>query len=1078
MSPANVDSEPRRISFAGFFALRTPLLPFATFLEWAQGLEAPQPGDHEALARDRARLRRRLRDAFASPALREALFVASPSLDESFAFWCDAPDSERGQKVECALTRYYSRMAARPTPFGLFAGCTFGRGGPSTRLELATADGYRRHTRLDMEHVCLMVDRLLKQPERRRDLVFRPNSSLYEIGSELRYVEARLDERARFYHLVAIDPSEALAVALRRAASGASAEAVAEAVQAGMPDIDPDEARDFVDAMVESQLLVSDLAPAVTGAEPLGELVASVRASEPQLSTALAEVGGALAALDRDGIGSQASRYRDIAARLEAAAGPVDLQRLFQVDMVKPAIAATLGPEVIAAVGDLVALLHRVAVGPEADPLREFRAEFLRRYDRRAVPLNEVLDAEAGIGFQLSSVPAADESPLIADLPFTEANDESLLLHKRDKVLLRKLHQATRSGAKEVVLGEADLAELENRRRLPLPDSFAALVTLMAPSTQALDRGDFRIYLHSCGGPSGASLLGRFAHLDRAFEEQVRQYLRDEEAHRPDAIFAEVVHLPEGRVGNIISRPVLRGYEIPFLGRSGAPHERQIPVSDLLVRVRDGRVILESAKLGREIIPRLTNAHNYRKHSITTYRFLCSLAAQGVAPWLSLDWGKLQAPFLPRLSTGRFVLARARWRWDKAELSRLKACAGDAAFAAANALRRERDMPRLVSLTDGDHVLPIDFENQLSVSSFVSLVQNRDSITLEELLPGAEDLVASAAEGSFVHEIVVPFNLAPAPRPSQAALAPRQPIATRIVERCFPPCSVWLYVKVFCGAAAADRVLRDVLLPTLPLLDATSDQWHFVRYDLPKWHLRLRCHGVATQLQQELLPALMQAARRLLDDRTIWDLQIDTYQRELERYGGPEGIELAEQIFHADSRTVLGIIALLQGDEGLDARWQLCLRGMDLLLDDLGYALDGKRALVERLRLAFAQEHDVSTLMIRGLGDKFRKQRLALEVLLDPEHEHSHAYEPGLTLLRRRSTILMPTIAKLRERESQGQLTESMDDIAASLLHMHANRLLRSNQRAHELVLYDFLGRFYESKVARARRSQPRSLQR
>ena len=34
---------------------------------------------------------------------------------------------------------------------------------------------------------------------------------------------------------------------------------------------------------------------------------------------------------------------------------------------------------------------------------------------------------------------------------------------------------------------------------------------------------------------------------------------------------------------------------------------------------------------------------------------------------------------------------------------------------------------------------------------------------------------------------------------------------------------------------------------------------------------------------------------------------------------------------------------------------------------------------------------------------------------------------------------------------------------------MHVNRLIRSAQRAHELVLYDLLTRLYESQVARAK---------
>ena len=33
---------------------------------------------------------------------------------------------------------------------------------------------------------------------------------------------------------------------------------------------------------------------------------------------------------------------------------------------------------------------------------------------------------------------------------------------------------------------------------------------------------------------------------------------------------------------------------------------------------------------------------------------------------------------------------------------------------------------------------------------------------------------------------------------------------------------------------------------------------------------------------------------------------------------------------------------------------------------------------------------------------------------------------------------------------------------------MHANRLLRSAQRAQELLIYDFLERLYESAAARA----------
>jgi lantibiotic biosynthesis protein len=42
-----------------------------------------------------------------------------------------------------------------------------------------------------------------------------------------------------------------------------------------------------------------------------------------------------------------------------------------------------------------------------------------------------------------------------------------------------------------------------------------------------------------------------------------------------------------------------------------------------------------------------------------------------------------------------------------------------------------------------------------------------------------------------------------------------------------------------------------------------------------------------------------------------------------------------------------------------------------------------------------------------------------------------------------------------------------MTDIAMSYAHMHVNRLLRSAQRAQELVLYELLDRAYSAQVGR-----------
>jgi class I lanthipeptide synthase len=181
---------------------------------WGADLAAPATSSPaslpEALDRDRTRLRAGYRVLVDSPAFREALFVASPDLDETLDLWRRMPDSQRGQAVERALTRYLTRSAARATPFGLFASTSLGTIVDTTNLTIAPLSSCRRHTRLDVDYLVLLVEALERDAGLRDVLRYFPNSSLYAAGDRLRYVETRLQDKARSYHLVALEASEAL----------------------------------------------------------------------------------------------------------------------------------------------------------------------------------------------------------------------------------------------------------------------------------------------------------------------------------------------------------------------------------------------------------------------------------------------------------------------------------------------------------------------------------------------------------------------------------------------------------------------------------------------------------------------------------------------------------------------------------------------------------------------------------------------------------------------------------------------------------------------------------------------------
>jgi lantibiotic biosynthesis protein len=1069
---------------SGFFALRSPLLPFDELESWSDGLEAARALDDaeelaKAVKRDRTRLRAWLRQALDRREIAEAVFLASPTLVDAIESWRVDPDSRKGKRAENSLVRYVQRMACRPTPFGLFSGCSVGvvDGASETRLRLAGRSAYQRHTRLDMDYLFALCEDLGRDEVFRGELAYRPNSSLYRAAGRLRYAEARLEGKSRSYHLVALDPTPYLDATLALAAHRTNRDELAAALVAADPDgeVSREDAEEYVDQLIATQVLVSDLTPAVTGPEAIHDLERqlAVLPAGGAAAAALTSARETLAEIDANGLGAAAERYRSIAADLRQLPTNVELSRLFQADLIKPAAEMQLGTAVVAELQRALSLLHRLFGHARQEVFEHFRQEFVDRYgEGRWVPLTEALDEETGIGFDRAE--PHDASPLLAGVDLTpQSGDVTVPWGPLQVWQLRKLESALARGEQDIELTGADVEALGALESLPLPDALEVMAVLAAATEHDVDEGRFQLLWKHSGGPSGGRILGRFCHADAELEARLREHLAAEEASRPDAIFAEIVHLPEGRIGNILSRPVFRDYEIPFLGRSGAPSDFQIPLTDLLVTVSDQRIVLRSERLGREVIPRLTSAHNFAL-GLAIYRFLCGLQGQGVIVGLNWNWGALEsAAFLPRVRSGRVVLHRARWKLFQKEIESL--CAGSSVdrFAAAQRLRSERRMPRRILVADGDNELLIDFENILSVEAGLDVIQGRSEALLFELFPRPEELCASGPEGRFVHEIVVPFvrsrtTGAPAKESSPIAHA----VPSSAIQRSFLPGSEWLYVKLYLGRSTADAVLRDVLGPiTRELLaSGAADSWFFIRYRDPQWHLRIRFHGDPRRLATEVLPALEAVAAPLLADRRLWRMQLDTYDREVERYGGSAGIVLAERLFHADSDAVLGIVDILEGDEGSDARWRLAVCAIDMFLDDLGFDAAGKRAILGQAREAFYREFGGGKALRVLLDQKQRAERRRLEELLDPVRGAASGLAPGLAILKNRSERNAPLAAELRRLEQARRLPMPLMHIAPNLVHMNVNRLIRSAQRAHELVLYDLLSAIYESRTARAAR--------
>jgi thiopeptide-type bacteriocin biosynthesis protein len=1038
-----------------FYLLRLPVLPLSGLAE----LHAHQhPADFA----------RAVHQLYQAPELQEAIYLASPELHQQLLKWLAKPaaaplaDDER---LVLTLYKYLLRMSSRCTPYGLFAGFHTGRiAAAPTRLQLAEAAQRRhKHARLDMNYVAELTNQLIADPELQTQLRFFVNSSLYKTQDAYRYYEYQIRNKRRQYHLVSLRATTHLATLLAAAGTPAGATHAELHGLLTAAGVAAPTATRYLTRLLEAQVLHSELEPTVTGPEFFDCLVAKVAAIAPAHAS-LAGLRAIQAQLRAPHTG--VPTYQAIEGIIKQAfpAASSASKDLIQTDLRLNLAHHTLNAGAVGILAqDLSALavLGRTSTSAE---LRAFTKSFTERYEEQEIPLLEALDGEAGLGYGAAASLKANHTPLVDNVRVpAKAATPQVNWSAYRQLVFRKFEQSQQLGQPTVLLTDADLAALASDKPAALPATSYALGSLVAASAHALDQGDFKFQLAACQGPGAMPLLARFAHADAGLAAQLVACGEHEQAAYGDALLAEVVHLPEARVGNILQRPQLRAYEIPFLGTASVPAAQQIDVADLRLSVRNGQLVLRSARLGKVILPRLTTAHNYA-HGLPIYRLLCDLQQQEETAAALWDWGVLrEQPYLPRIEYNHVIVSRARWRVPAEAHA---ACAAARTPEAQAAFRQAHQLPTQVVLADGDNELLLDFACPLAMQLLAQRLK-KGPATLYEFVHGeASQLLTDEHQASYVNEVIIPFTarrVAPTRRAAPLATAPE-------VRRTFALGSEWTYVKIYCGAKWADKILADYLLPCLTELEELGlvKKWFFIRYADPKPHLRLRfLHNAEPSTIAFLVGRLHQALAGLQEQRVVRAIQYDTYQRELERYGAAT-MEFSETFFHHDSRAVLRFVSLLEGEAGERYRWLFAVRGVDQLLTDFGYSLPEKAALAAQCQQAFFQEFNGNADLTRRLNDKYREVSRPLASFLDPALDEPELAEAH-ALFAERSAALRAAYQELLATTPAA----AVRPLLPSYLHMFMNRIFLANQRLHELVVYHYLVKHYAALTARARRTEP-----
>jgi hypothetical protein len=703
--------------FFNNFVVRTPILSIATFQEFF----LKESFDDN-----------KIKKIFDNHIFKEAIYLASPDLFRQLSKWnsLEKRFSENEKlRLKNTFLKYFSRMSSRCTPFGLFAGVGLGifenqnsASGNKSTLKI-------RDTKLDMHFLDALSQHLLTINDVKKHILFFPNNSIYKIGEKIRYLEYESKAGKREYIISSAPFSKELKTILTFCKNGKTIDQLASSII--NEDFSHDDVLEYIEELIDNQVLISELEPSVVGDDFLDILLLILErigaTNEKQL---LLLIKNKILALDSH-FGNSHLVYSEIEEEVKKLNVNYEQNHLFQADLYFDQL-TELPYFWKKELKRGISILNKITEVNENSYLNKFKKAFYERFENEEIQLTFALDTEVGIGYR-QDMRTTGIHPYIEDIfipPAKEKQKFEIKLNTFQIRLNQKLQEALLEQQILIKFMDEDFKDFEENWE-DLPETMSFMTEIIS------EDGQEKLYLNH-GSAIAGKLLGRFCSEKSDIWKFAKDISLKEKELNPNKILAEIVHLPESRIGNILRRPAIRDFEIPYLGNSILPTENQITLDDLYLSMKGNQLILNSKRLNKEIVPCLTNAHNYSTNSLPAYHFLCDFTTQDIRPNLLFQWGDLFHiyNFFPRVEYRNIILSKAKWKISLEEIIHFVSLFDniEKLMKEIRLWREKRQIPKWVQWIKSDNTLLINLDNKDLLIMFLSSIKNNKMALIEEFL--------------------------------------------------------------------------------------------------------------------------------------------------------------------------------------------------------------------------------------------------------------------------------------------------------------------------------------------------------
>ncbi len=999
------------------------------------------------------------------PIIQESMLLASPSLHEEVNKWLNGEitNPKRIIHIEQTLYKYISRTSTRCTPFGIFSTVSYIETSCNEEIdyEVLIKNSITKNTRLDTYYLQLLIDHFQNKKEWKPHLKYGINNSIYELGDYLRYFEVQKGNRDIYFELSKVSRTPYLETVLSFCSSPQTFIEIKNSCFKN--EFSDDEITSFLYELIDARILLSELEFTLTNTNPLEKLIILLEkrvenipldeGSKKQIS-----IVKGISEILNNRTKSINTKYNQIANSFKLLGINLTEKNLIHIDSYRSIkmplhINQPLLDELIESKELLLKLTP-----PKIDIFKQFKADFYRRYGERTIPLLYALDPETGIGYNQRNE-QGDYSSLLDNLeiPTDRLNTQNLSLTHIDIFLMNKILESKKKDSKEIYITQSDLDNY------PIysdqPDTMSVLFTSLYKRN--------KILLHDFSGSTSINLLNRFSHLDKKVNTLCLQIANYESNCNRDSIIAEIVHLPELKSGNLLLSNPLRDYEIPCVTTSEKSIEKTILLSDIQIRLVNGNKIeLISTKHKKPILPKLSNTLNYDRNSINVFRFLSDFQFQDKIPYISFSWNNISNlfDFFPRVNYKNIILSPAYWVVNKIELIGNKSSNNfDNNLVNWKNTRKIPDTFYLSIDINNDNKLYIDITNDIGKEAFRKELIKSEKVILSEILINNDSPFTDKSKNCFNNEITLPVIRKPREinklsKSDNSAIEYKEEI-----QSVFYPGSEWLSCKIYLGHKTADELLGNEIpnLVSILIQKKIISKWFFLRYFDEDFHLRLRFRISKPEYFSIVLREFNMVLKHYTENNIIHNIVVDTYKREVERYYS-KCIVFCENLFCHDSFNVTNFLTH-NFDE--DQRWLFGVLSINEYLNNFRFSLSDKVKILELISSQFFLEFRGDKKLKVELDKKYRKYREKLQNYLK-EKEISEKDINLMQLVKQGAENNKEQIKDILEYMDKNKSKNDLVDISLSIVHMFLNRLLISNHRKHEMVIYYLMWKHYKSEYA------------